>query len=327
MRWLLPLFLTFQSVVATFIHGSNWWGFETGTNALFCDHPNNYDWHFSKMTELGFNAIRLPFCGDYLRTDMKGMDDFFATALNYNLTVILDYHRLNCQTQSAKPYDDTHSFQSFLDNWVFILNRYKDNPRLVGADIFNEFQSTDVAEWNSLATQAVNHIEQNFPNRFYYFVGCHSWGSCCQGVDIPVPFEDTRVYYTIHAYTWTHKEPMEEVWDACFGDIKHKIVVGEFGYMTSKPEQLAWFNRFIAYLKSRGRRDSIFWSWNSGSSDTSGVLNDDCSSINYDVMNLLWGYWYSDYPRNRHLRGWKPLPDAGPYPPDGKPPKPISSLR
>jgi endoglucanase len=277
--------------VATHIRGTSWWGFETGKAGLFCDQPHDYDWHLQKMTDLGFNCIRLPFCSDYLRGDMKGMDDFMKATQNYNLTIVLDFHRLNNQQQSPKPYDDSHPFQMFLDDWVFIIDRYKDYSRLVGIDLFNEYQSNDYGEWNSLATQAINYIEARFPGRFYYFVGCYTWGTDCQFVDVPVPFEDTRVFYTIHSYTWTHQEPMEHRWDACFGDSSHKIVVGEFGYMTSIPEQVAWFQRFIRYLKSRGNLDGMFWSWNAGSSDTTGVLEDDCSTINYGVMQELWNYW------------------------------------
>lgn len=293
MKWWWVVFLPTVLSDINSIHAFNWFGFETSKMGLFCDQPHDYDWHFLKMTELGCNCIRLPFSGDYLRTDMKGMDDFFKTAENYNITIVLDYHRLNQYSQSPKPYDDSHPFSQFLDDWVLILDRYRWSTRLVAADLFNEWQSNDVDEWNSLALQTINHIEERFPNRFYYFVGCGSWGTDCQRVNIPVPFENTRIFYTIHAYTWTHQEPMEERWDVTFGNVNHRVVVGEYGVMMNKPDQVQWFDRFLRYLKNRGRRDSIFWCYNAGSSDTSGILLDDCSTVNYDLMNRLWDYWNS----------------------------------
>ena len=29
------------------------------------------------------------------------------------------------------------------------------------------------------------------------------------------------------------------------------MIIGEFGYISSKPEQVQWFNRFLRYLKNK----------------------------------------------------------------------------
>lgn len=296
-KCLLLLFFPFTNAI---IRGTNIYGFETEHASLACDWVSTYDEILDNVQKLGFNTIRLPFSHDYLHyTDMKTMDTFFEAILKTQLNVVLDFHRIVNYQQSPKPYDDTHPFQMFIDDWLFILNRYQHNSHLVGVDIFNEYQSDDVYEWNSLATQVVKAIEVKFPFRFFYMVGCPSWGSNCNGVRVDVSFQD-RIFTSIHRYIW-HNTNSYDNWDWSFGDIGNgsKMIVGEFGAKSDLPNQMDWFKYFLTYLKTRNIKNSFFWTY-AISGDTGGIFKDDCKTLEIDKMKLLWDYW--DYTPKRNLR-------------------------
>jgi len=289
------------------IRGVSTYGFETEHSSLACDWVSTYDEILSNIQRLGFNTIRLPFSHDYLHnTDMKAMDSFFEAVLKTSLDVVLDFHRIVNYQQAPKPYDNEHSFQTFIDDWLFILDRYKGNNHLVGCDLFNEVQGSEWWEWNDLATKAITTIENKFPFRFYYLVGCTEWGSNCSKVNINLPYQD-RIYYTIHRYVWHGGD--HNNWDWMFGNIGKdgsKMIVGEYGARSELPNQMDWFRQFISYLKERNITNSFFWTY-AVSSDTGGIYKDDCKTLELDKMRLLWDYWgytppdFQQY--SRRLRG------------------------
>jgi endoglucanase len=274
------------------------YGLETEHSSLACDWISTYDEMLLNVQKLGFNTIRLPFSHDYLHnTKMETMDSFFEAILKTKLDVVLDFHRIVNYQQSAKPYDDQHPLSVFIDDWLFVLDRYKENSHLIGVDIFNEYQSNDENEWNQLATQIINEIEIKFPYRFFYMVGCVNWGSHCHGVYVNLPYQD-RIFFTIHRYVW-HGENSYENWDSTFGYQGNKMIVGEFGAKSDLPNQMVWFKDFLDYLKSRNITNSFFWTYGI-SGDTGGIYKDDCKTLETEKMELLWDYW--GYKPTRYLK-------------------------
>lgn len=271
--------------------GTNLYGFETEHSSLACDWVSSYDQILANVQALGFNTVRLPFSHDYLHnTNMSAMDSFFEAVKKTQLDVVLDFHRIVNYQQSPKPYDDAHPFQTYLDDWLFILDRYKGNSHLVGVDLFNEVQPDIWAEWNGLATQAIKTIEEKFPYRFFYMVGCTNWGSDCSKVLIDLPYND-RVFYTIHRYVW-HGGSMD-TWDWLFGNVGkdgQKMIIGEFGAKSELPNQMVWFKDFLKYLKRRNITNSFFWTY-AVSGDTGGIFKDDCRTLELEKMRLLWDFW------------------------------------
>lgn len=288
------------SVQAVF-RGVNLYGYETEHSSLACDWVSTYDEILANVEKLGFNIVRLPFSHDYLhKTNMSAMDSFFEAILKTKLDVVLDFHRIVNYQQSPKPYDDQHSFQQFIDDWLYILDRYKGNNHLVGLDLFNEVQPDIWEEWNYLATQAIKAIEEKFPYRFIYLCGCVGWGSDCSKVNINLPYQD-RIYYTIHRYVWHGGNT--NTWDWLFGNIGkdgQKMVVGEFGARSELPNQMEWLKDFLSYLKQRNITNSFLWTY-AVSGDTGGVFQDDCRTLEIEKMRLLWDYWGYTPPR-RYLR-------------------------
>eukprot|EP00952_Eustigmatos_sp_NYUAD-ZCMA_P014067 55214-Eustigmatos_ZCMA.PRE.2 len=229
------------------------------------------------------------------------MDIFFDEVVKHNISVVLDFHRIDNSHQSAKPYTDTVTFDMFLAAWKTILTRYENNSQLISADVFNEYELDNVHEWNNLARQIVSYIEKEFPDRFSYFVGGVSWGGNLHYVDLEdLPYSD-RIYYTIHKYQFSDTEPLEEHWLWSF-DIAHKVrvVVGEWGYISSNQHEVDWAHRFVKWLKSKSITNTYFWTWTFNSGDTGGILLEDCETVDTTKMALLYDYW-GYHPAN--LRG------------------------
>ena len=311
------LLLTLPALSGAVIRGLSWYGYEVEHSDLMCRWQNPISWHLQNIKSLGFNTIRLPFSWDFIQKgDWTSMDEFFSEVQKLDLNVTLDFHRIHKEHQSAKPYDDVVSFDSFLKAWETILLRYQHVPQLGMIDIFNEFQSgTAWQEWNNLARQIVNYVENKFPGRFSYMVGGYAWGGNLKFVDLSdLPFHKERIFYTIHKYHFSDKEPLEDSWDYSFGDHKVVVNVGEFGYMSDDPKQKEWMQRFMNWLVINNIKDTYWWtySWNSG--DTGGILLDSgCTNVDWDKMNLIKDFWRRSEESHRNLRTHHPKEDGNPW--------------
>jgi endoglucanase len=279
------------------IRGISWFGFETERRDLMCLWTHDLSWNLNKMQELGFNSIRLPFSYDFVNSGQwDKMDQFFSAVQNTNLTVVLDFHRIEDTHQSAKPFNDLVTFDKFLEAWNTILGRYHTISNLVAVDVFNEWQGgQDTAvEWSNIARQIVAYIEKRYPARFTYYVGGTQWGGNIRFVDLDdLPYAKERIRYTIHMYWFSiAQEPFESGWDWSFGDHDRFVVnVGEWGFISSDNTQTDWAIRFIAWLKKKGIRNSYIWTYSYNSGDTQGILKEDCHSVDEKKMSIIWSYW------------------------------------
>lgn len=287
------------------IRGINLYGFETELANLQCSWKNPPEFYLSKLQELGFNYIRLPFSYQLVKDgNFAALDHFLGLVDTYDLNVVLDFHRLINSRQSWGPTSDGVSMDEFVGAWIQILGRYKDNPRVVGADIFNEHQSADASYWNRVLHEILPRIEDAFPGRFEYFVGGHSWGGSLRDISVDdVPFID-RVHYTIHRYPFsggTGDLRRDTEW--AFGGHEGNMNIGEWGFKM-QPDQVAWAKDFIAILKERGVRDTFLWA-QSLSWDTGGLWEDDCQTLRWDKYEIVKTLWEDDNNEGRKtsLRG------------------------
>ena len=295
MKFSLLKLLFFLPTVNSLIKGINWFGFETEYKNLMCTWTNDIEWNIKKIKELDFNYIRLPFSLEFVNDgNWEEMDNFFNIAYQYDIDVVLDFHRLHSTHQSFRPYDNHFTFDDFLDSWRIILDRYKSYPNLKGVDIFNEYQGNNVVEWNNLSRQIVSFIENQFPERFDFYVGGVRWGGNLYGVKLDdLPYND-RITYTIHKY-WFSDGIDEEAWAATFDKENHKLIsVGEWGYKTDGTEfEKIFAIEFVDWLKENNIRDTFFWTWTYNSGDTGGILKADCTTIDYEKIRLLHNLWYN----------------------------------
>jgi endoglucanase len=112
--------------------------------------------------DLGVNSVRLPF-SDEMLTDSQPVTGAADPALNgltplqvydrvvagltaAGLAVILNNHtnttKWCCGVDGNERWNTAQSTAQWEDNWLFMVRRYRDNPRVVGADLYNEVRRT-----------------------------------------------------------------------------------------------------------------------------------------------------------------------------------------
>ncbi|WP_330328661.1 glycoside hydrolase family 5 protein [Streptomyces sp. NBC_00536] len=140
---------------------------------------------------LGLNSIRLPFSGEMLRTTAPVPDaavaanpalrgktpfqvyDAVVAALTADgFAVILNNHtnttRWCCGLDGNERWNSGRTTAQWADDWVFLARHYRDNPRVVGADLYNEVRRDtlddpnwglgDGHDWYAAAEEAADRI-------------------------------------------------------------------------------------------------------------------------------------------------------------------------
>ncbi|MBP5888557.1 glycoside hydrolase family 5 protein [Streptomyces scabiei] len=122
--------------------------------------------------EIGINSVRLPFSNEMIHDGVPVTDDAVAanpalrgrTPLQVydavvrdltaaGLAVILNNHtnttRWYCGVDGNERWNASRSDREWEDDWLFMARRYRDNPRVVGADLYNEVRRDiwDDANW------------------------------------------------------------------------------------------------------------------------------------------------------------------------------------
>ncbi|HEY5285240.1 MAG TPA: cellulase family glycosylhydrolase, partial [Polyangia bacterium] len=147
----------------------NWFGFETGNLSPHGLWARDYRSMLRQIKDLGFNSVRLPWCNDMLKAvpsgmqinaygvdpytkelgmnlDLDGlsslevMDKILDEANRIGLKVILDNHSRahDGYMNETLWYTSAYSEATWISDWVFLIERYKDNPAVVAADLKNE---------------------------------------------------------------------------------------------------------------------------------------------------------------------------------------------
>ncbi|BCL29512.1 glycoside hydrolase family 5 protein [Streptomyces aurantiacus] len=111
--------------------------------------------------EIGINSIRLPFSNEMIHdtrpvtdtavaanpalrgsTPLQVYDAVVRELTAAGLAVVLNNHtnttRWCCGVDGNERWNASQSTQAWEDDWLFMARRYKDNQRVVGADLYNE---------------------------------------------------------------------------------------------------------------------------------------------------------------------------------------------
>lgn len=184
-----------------------------------------------QIAGFGFNCIRLPFSGDTTtagrtppttaidadqnpdlvgKTALQILDMYIAYCKQKGIYVVLDHHRRTAGTGAdGSPIDSSYTLQNWIDSWLVMANRYKDDTTVVGADLHNEPHDLTWAVWAGYCEQAGNAIHAVAPDwvMFVEGVGIYNddsywWGGQLQGVaSRPVVLNKAnRLAYSPHEY-------------------------------------------------------------------------------------------------------------------------------
>ncbi|MET9660902.1 cellulase family glycosylhydrolase [Streptomyces sp. NPDC006510] len=125
----------------------------------------------SDFHELGINSIRLPFSNELLhdqrpvsdaavaanprlrgKTPLQVFDAVVDATTAEGFAVVLNNHtntsRFCCGLDGNERWNTGQSSAQWEDDWLFLTKRYKDNKRVVGADLYNEVRRTITADAN-----------------------------------------------------------------------------------------------------------------------------------------------------------------------------------
>ncbi|GAA5021294.1 hypothetical protein GCM10025734_76420 [Kitasatospora paranensis] len=140
---------------------------------------------------LGFNSIRLPFSNQMIHetapvpdaavaanpqlrglTPLQVYDAVIAALTGSGFAVILNNHtgttRWCCGVDGNERWNSSRSTRQWEDDWVFMARRYRENKRVVGADLYNEVRRDvlddpnwglgDAHDWEAAAQEAGDRI-------------------------------------------------------------------------------------------------------------------------------------------------------------------------
>ncbi|HEX6350898.1 MAG TPA: glycoside hydrolase family 5 protein [Candidatus Dormibacteraeota bacterium] len=317
------------------ITGVNWFGFET---SLFAPHglwARNWQDMLAQIAHAGFNCIRLPFSNqlfdpqsapggiDFNRNpDLKGlsgiqlMDRIVVGAARRGLAILLDRHRPTADAQSELWYTDRVSEQRWIDDWLMLASRYRQQPAVIGADLHNEphgpatwGDGNPQTDWRLAAERAGNAILEANPDWLIVVEGVERvegdsywWGGNLAGAGAaPVRLSrPAQLLYSAHDYgpdvypqPWFQSAGfpanLEAVWRKHWAYLPI-VLVGEFGGRSvgTDPEGV-WQRSLVEFLK-RNRFGYTYWAWNPDSGDTGGLLKDDWQTLDQAKLDLLAGY-------------------------------------
>lgn len=268
------------TLVCADIRCINFYGIETPRMAPVCDWMHEPKWYLQQLKDgYGLNTVRLPYSREYAKgSNFKQMDLVIDACQTLGLNVILDYHRTYASHQGSIPTEGI-TLGEFLDTHIGLLQRYQD--KIWGVSVFNEIQVNNSRYTNHINHLVVNAIESQFPGKYFYFMGCPTWGHNCSGITIPEGFEN-RSYIDIHQYAFTDNQTTRAI---SFPDTipADRYFIGEIG---AKPEEIPWLQEYLRYLLQRNISNLCFWTI-AHSSDTGGLWKDDCSTIEQQKIDLL----------------------------------------
>jgi endoglucanase len=321
------------------ITGLNWFGLETANYTPHMLWAARYTDLLDLVRNLGYNTLRLPYSNEMLEpgrvpngidfsmnpelvglSGLQIMDEIIRYSGQIGLRVFLDRHRPDSASQSPLWYTPQYPEAIWIRDWVFLADRYKDNPVVIGADVHNEPNMQ--ASWGDgnlstdfrLAAERVgNAILAVNPNWLIIVEGVERyngtsywWGGNLRGVrDAPVRLNvPNRVVYSPHEYaTSVFAQPwfnapnypnnlVTEIWGPAWSFVHEEnmapLIVGEFG-STLAPnvvaKDLPWLTTLTNYLGTR-KISFTYWCLNYNSGDTGGILNPDYT-VDFNKQNIL----------------------------------------
>lgn len=283
------------------------YGLCTPLKNFVCSWQHPVEYYISKLHDLGFNSLRVPIALQYIEEgDFSKLDHFVEQATIYNMSVLLDMHRMFYDHQDFSPFEHGVTKERFITGWLTVLERYYNSTNVKAMNVYNEYQGTDIAFLTNYSKEVLNYVEYYFPNRYVYYITGHMWSGSLENFTLEdLSFSD-RVFYSVHKYWFSGTQDpdhfdYEHDWDLSMPkNLTKKIVVGEWGFKNNEKE-IKWAVRFIKYLKKRGIRDTCFWTV-SNSHDTGGLWHDDCETFDWEKFSILQTLWECD--TKKRLRGF-----------------------
>ncbi len=219
------------------LKGINWFGFETSEHVVHGLWSQNYRDIILNIKELGFNAIRLPFCPDvidkaavhsinyYVNPDLKGLnslavlDKIVQEASAQGLYILLDQHVMPDHQISELWYSKKYSEAEWIADLKFVANRYKSLDHFLGIDLKNEPHGVATwgdgnpkTDWKMAAEKAALVLLEESPGTLVFVEGvqdsllcssidAHWWGENLESqACLPLDIPKNKLVLSPHVY-------------------------------------------------------------------------------------------------------------------------------
>lgn len=329
--------------------GLNWFGFETGNNVVHGLWTRNWEEILDDVHRLGYNVLRIPFSNQFLdpgtmpnsidynkNPDLQGLsslqilDKLIEGAGERGLKVILDNHRSNAGASAQENglwYTEQYPESRWISDWVFLVERYKNDDTVVAVDLRNEPHAKacwgcgdPALDWRLAAEKAGNAILKVNPNLLILVEGnecygpggmtdpykgadCTWWGGNLKGAkDYPVRLDvPNRLVYSPHDYPssvypqpWfndpAYPNNLPAVWDKYWGYLHHSNTAPVLiGEFGSRLGSASDIAWFnkLADYIRGNGLHWTFWSLNPNSGDTGGLYQHDWKTIEQPKQDVL----------------------------------------
>ncbi|GLZ32430.1 hypothetical protein Lesp02_46180 [Lentzea sp. NBRC 105346] len=199
----------------------------------------------SGFQELGINSVRLPFSNQMIKdtqrvqnlkdpslngkTPLQVYDAVVQMLTAKQIAVILNNHtntsRWCCGVDGNERWNTSQTTQQWIDDWAFMVNRYKANKRVVGADLYNEVRRNvwddpnwgrgDSHDWRRAAQEAADRIQTTNPDILVIVEGINWTGIPVDGLPHGRPtlepvrnlshtlIRPDKLVYSAHFYGYT----------------------------------------------------------------------------------------------------------------------------
>ncbi len=329
--------------------GVNWFGFET---ALYSPHgiwSRDLKSVLQQIKDLGFNTIRVPWCNEMLdpgssvnvnsygtdpysgvspmneeettvSTPIELLDIFVDWCQENDMKIVLDNHSRAADgfLNEAFWYTPEYSEERWINDWIFMAERYKGKSAVVAMDLNNEphgstwGNSNPATDWNKAAERCGNAVLAVNPDVLIIIEGVgefegdsYWWGGQLKGAEqYPIQLSNQeKLMYSAHEYgpevaqqDWfeasNFPNNMPGLWEEHFHFLYENnsspIFIGEFGIKNQDAFNGIAFTWFTEFMDFMGDIYSwTFWTMNPNSGDTGGILQDDWLSVNQWKMDVL----------------------------------------
>ncbi len=338
--------------------GVNWFGFET---ALYSPHGiwvRDMKSVLQQIKDLGFNTIRVPWCNEMLNPEstidvasygsdpytgvspmneeetlltkpIELMDVLVDWCQENNIKIVLDNHSRAADAFLEEDfwYTAEYSEERWINDWVFLADRYKGKSAVVGMDLNNEphgstwGNSNAATDWNKAAERCGNAVLEVNPEVLIIVEGVgefegdsYWWGGQLKGAEkYPIVLSNPeKLMYSAHEYgpevsdqDWFNvpdfPNNMPGLWEEHFHYLYENnaspIFIGEFGIKNQDAFGGIAYTWFTEFMDFAGDIYSwTFWSMNPNSGDTGGILQDDWKSVNQWKLDVLTPHLSAEIP-------------------------------
>lgn len=250
------------------------------------------------------------------------LEDLMQKADDLGLYVLYDFHNCHYSLGHTQGRPDQNSrcpgydTSAWLSDLEALAKLSKPHPSVVGIDLFNEPYELTWSQWRQLVNEGSRRVLEQNPRILIFVEGVGGsadqaggyqafWGeNLVDALREPVDVPKSRLVFAPHVYGPSVYEQdyfsdanfpanMEQIWDIHFGFLAsqgYPVAVGEFGGKYTKfidQRDVQWQKEFVSYLQKRSIHHFFYWSLNSNSADTNGILESDWQTVDKDKMELL----------------------------------------